>query len=309
MTLFDNLPPEEIVYVTSKKISQELRNSEPEQKKPLDFKKISGIKRAAPELQKYIEEIDNNATPDDDIIVGGSSATFTQVKKFRVPKDLDISTPYLDKEVRNISTILKSKYGAQNVVITPKIRVVMGGKDVDVVQIKIKNDKGQLVDAADIKHEVDTGYGFGTISVNKHPKIKIGNIYVEPLGYLLERKATAIKEKYSDKIKKGELPRARTRKDINDFRIIAKSFPDFNRKNLSLYMTAFEKNLTRFDDIPEVDAPKETTSMDIFGGAPVIGGMGDPFGTGGFFSSRKESVKIPPKKKNSPLQISGFKLW
>lgn len=305
MSLFDNQTPEDIVYITSKKISQELRNSEPEQKKPLDFKKISGIKRAAPELQKYIEDIDNNADPSDDIIVGGSSATFTQIKKFRVPKDLDISTPYLEKEVRNIATILKAKYGANNVVITPKIRVLMGGKDVDVVQIKIKNDKGQLIDAADIKHEVNDG----VLSVNVHPKIKIGNIYVEPLGYLLERKAIAIKEKYRDKINKGAIPKARARKDINDFRTIAKSFPDFHRKNLSLYMTAFEKNLTRFDDIPEVDAPKEATSMNMFGGDLVIGGMSDPFGTSGFFM-KKESVKVPPKKKKlNPLQISGFKLW
>lgn len=308
MALFDNLSPEEIVYVTSKKITQELEHSEPAIKKPIDFKKISGIKKAAPELQKYIEDIDNNATPDDDIIIGGSSATFTQVKKFRVPKDLDISTPYLEKEVRNISAILKNKYGAQNVVVTPKLRVMMGGKDIDVIQIKIKNAKGQLVDAADIKHEVDTGYGFGTISVNKHPKIKIGRIFVEPLGYLLKRKSIAIKEKYIDKIKKGEVPRARAKKDIKDFKSIAESYPDFNRKNLKVYMSEFEKNLTHFNKIPEQDAPAQITSAGIFGETPIIGGMGDPFGASGFFA-KKDVVKTSPKKKINPLQISGFKLW
>lgn len=304
MSIYDNQSPEDIVYITSKKITQELENSEPSIKRPLDLKKISGIKKAAPELQKYIEDIDNNETPDDDIIIGGSSATSTQVKKFRVPKDLDISTPYLEKEVRNISAILKSKYGANNVVITPKIRVLMAGKDVDVVQIKIKDSRGNLVDAADIKHEVDDGF----ISVHKHPKIKIGRIYVEPLGYLLKRKAIAIKEKYVDKIKQGAIPKARARKDIKDFKAIAKSYPDFTTKNLKVYMTEFERNLTNFKNIPAKDAPKEI-SQDIFGGSPIIGGMNDPFRTSGFFI-KKESVKVPPKKKKlNPLQIQEFKLW
>jgi len=145
MSIYDNLPPEEVVYVTSQKIARELKHSEPEIKKPLDLKKISGIKKAAPELQKYIEDIDSNETPDDDIIIGGSSATFTQVKKFRVPKDLDISTPFLDKEVRNISAILRKNYGVSNVVVSPKFRTEMDGHDVDVVQIKIKDSRGNLV--------------------------------------------------------------------------------------------------------------------------------------------------------------------
>jgi hypothetical protein len=295
-----NQTPEDIVYITSKKISQELRNSEPEIKKPLNLSRISGIKKAASELQKYIEEIDNNASPDDDIVVGGSSATFTQMKKFRVPKDLDISTPYLNKEVRNIAIILRNKYGANNVVITPKIRVMMGGKDVDVVQIKIKGNNGKLIDAADIKHEVDDGF----MSVNVHPKIKIGNMYVEPLGYLIERKAIAIKEKYRDKIKQGVVPKARARKDIDDFRVMTKSVPDFHKKNLQLYMTEFENNLVSFNKIPKIDAPKTMN-----GSVPVIGGFSDPFGTSGFFL-RTESVQMPPrKKKSNPLQIQGFKLW
>lgn len=295
MSLFSNYPPEDVVYITSKKIAQELRHSQPQQKVPLNFKKISGIKKAAPELQKYIEDIDNNNTDSDDIVVGGSSAAFTQVKKYRVPKDLDISTPYLDKEVRNISTILKQKYGSQNVVITPKITVDMGGRDVDVVIIKIKSKKGILVDAVDIKHERDTGL----ISVFKHPKLKIGSIFVEPLGYLIHRKATAIKQKYVDKIKEGSLPKARARKDIKDFQFMAKSVPDFKRKNLQIYMTEFEKNLVKFDDIPEVDEPKETLSIDIFSGVPVLGGNIDPFGTGDFFKPNRKKLETPQK----------FKLW
>lgn len=301
MALFDNLQPEEIVYISSKKIAQELRHSEPEVKKPLDFTKISGIKKAAPELQKYIEDIDSNATSKDDIIIGGSSASFTQIKKFRVPKDLDITTPYLNKEVRNISLILRSKYGAQNVIVSPKFRANMGGKDIDVVQIKIKNEKGQLVDAADIKHEVDDGF----MTVNVHPKIRIGKMYYEPLGYLIERKASAIKQSYLDKIKQGTLPRARAKKDIDDFRKMSKSVPDFQKKNLSLYMTAFEKNITRFDDIPAVDAPKQAIPS---GG--IIGGS-DPFGASGFSmfggGSSSSTTKKPARK--NPLEAQGFKLW
>src|SRR4030067_2674168 len=253
MSIYDNLPPEEVVYVTSQKIARELRNSEPEQKKPLDFKKISGIKKAAPELQKYIEDINSNETPHDDIIIGGSSATFTQVKKFRVPKNLDISTPFLNKEVRNIAVILRQKNGASNVVVSPKFRTEMDGKDVDVVQIKIKDSQGNLVDAADIKYEVDTGMGFGTISVSKHPKLRIGRLYVEPIGYLIHRKASAIEKSYVRKIKEGKPIRARARKDINDFKVMTKSVPDFNRKNLNVEINAFEKSLTDYDKIPAKD--------------------------------------------------------
>ena len=297
MSLFSNYSPEDVVYITSKKIAQELRNSQPQQKVPLNFKKISGIKKAAPELQKYITDIDNNETPTDDIIVGGSSAAFTQIKKYRVPKDLDISTPYLDKEVRNIAQILRTKYGSRNVVITPKITVDMGGRDIDVVIIKIKSKKGLLIDAVDIKHEKDSGF----ISVLQHPKLKIGRIFVEPLGYLIHRKATAIKQKYVDKIKAGSVPKARARKDIKDFQVMAKSVPDFKRKNLHLYMTEFEKSLVSFDDIPDKDEPQSQTSTDLFGGVPVIGGISDPFGTGSFFKLNK---------KRTGTEISQeFKLW
>jgi hypothetical protein len=298
MALFDNLPPEDVVLVTSQKIAKELRHSEPQQRKPLDFKKISGIRKAAPELQKYIEEEDKY---DDEVIVGGSTAAFTQIKKFRVPKDLDLSAKHLDREVQNIALILKKNYGASNVIIKPKFRVNMGGKELDVVQIAIKSKNGEPVDAVDIKHEVDTGFGFGTISVHKHPAIRIGNIYFEPMGYLIERKATSIKEKYVDKIKAGKLPRARVRKDINDFRVMAQSVPDFKRKNLKIYMNEFEKNLTAFDDIPEKDAPEEK----IEAGFSLFGGFGngtDPFGAGGFFGTRKTA-------KKSPLEAKGFRLW
>jgi len=299
MSVYDNLPPEEVVYVTSQKIARELKHSEPEQKIPLDLKKISGIKKAAPELQKYIEDIDSNNTETDDIVIGGSSATFTQVKKFRVPKDLDISTPYLDKEVKNITAILRQKYGVSNVVVSPKFRTEMDGRDVDVVQIKIKDSRGNLVDAADIKHEVDTGMGFGIIYVNKHPKLRIGRLYVEPIGYLIHRKASAIEKSYVRKIKEGKPIRSRARKDIEDFKKMAKSIPDFSRKNLHIEMNAFEQSLTNYDKIPTKD-PAET-----LGSQAGLGLVGEsaPLGIADFFALQNKS------KKKNPLNTQGFKLW
>ena len=292
MSIYDNLPPEDVVYITSQKISKELRSSEPEQKKPLDFKRISGIKKAAPELQKYIEDIDSNETPDDDIIIGGSTATLMQVKKFRVPKDLDISTPYLNKEVRNIAAILKQKYGTSNVVVSPKFRTEMDGRDVDVVQIKIKDSKGNIIDAADIKQEVSGG--FGIISVRGHPKVRIGKMYVEPLGYLIHRKASAIEKSYVRKIKEGKPIRARAKKDIKDFKVMVKSVPDFRRKNLQVDMIAFEKSLTDYDKIPAKD-PEQILS------SPMMTMFGDNtgFGLSDFFKSTK--------KKN--VLKEEFRLW
>ncbi len=304
MTLFDNQSPEDIVYLSSNKIARELRHSEPQIKKPLDFSKISGIKKAAPELQKYIEDIDSNETPDDDIIVGGSSAAFTQVKRIRVPKDLDISTPYLNKEVRNIAAILRQKYGANKVVITPKFTANIGGKKIEVVQIGI-GTKDKYVEAVDIKHEINDGF----MSVSKHPSVKIGRIFVEPIGYLIERKAAAIKQYYSDEIKRGNLPKPRMKKDIDDFKAQASSVPDFHTKNLQLYMTAFEQNLLHYKEIPKAKPKNRFKDQPQSQPNNLFGGVNDPFGAGGFFM-RKESVEVPPKKKKlNPLQITGFKLW
>ncbi len=296
MALFDNLPPEEIVYVSSKKIATELRHSEPEIKRPIKFEKIKGIKKAAKELQDYVER-------DPELVVGGSTATWTQVKKFRVPKDLDLSAEHLDREVNNIVAILRKKYGENKVVVVPKFRARMGNKDVDVVQIGI-GTKESYVDAVDIKHEVDEGF----ITIHTHPAIKIGNIRVEPLGYLLERKAVSIKQNYVDEIKQGRIPKPRMRKDIDDFRNIAKSFPDFHKKNLKIYMTKFESNLLK--DIPEEPKTKAVKVQPEaeFGMFSGFGRSNDPFGAGGFFAPKSTEIGIK-KKKVSPIEAQGFKLW
>jgi hypothetical protein len=295
MVLFNNQTPEEIVYITSRKISRELKDSEPEQKNPLDFKKISGIKKAAPELQKYIEDIDNNDTEDDDIIVGGSSAAFTQMKKFRVPKDLDITVPYLERVVQKIVSILKQKYGANNVVVTPRFRINLGGKEIDVVQIGIGNKK-KYVEAVDIKCEVNNGF----ISVHKHPSIKVGKLFVEPMNYLIRRKAATIKQHYVDEIKKGLQPKPRTKKDIDDFIVMSESMPDFYKKNLQTDMKNFKENLSQYKNIPNSKPINRFTDK-----AQIIT---DPFGTSNFFKMKSEEIPLQKRKVNSS-QIQRFKLW
>ena len=296
MALFDNYKPEDVVYITSKKISQELRNAEPEIKRPIKFTKIKGVKKAATELQNYVEH-------DPELVVGGSTATWMQVKKFRVPKDLDLSAEHLEREVNNIAMILRQKYGTNNVVITPKVRVNMGGKEVDVVQIGIGTPQS-YVDAVDVKHEVDEGF----ITVHRHPSIRIGNFNVEPLGYLIHRKAVSIKQNYVDEIKKGKLPKPRMRKDIDDFMVTSKSVPDFQRKNLQVYMDAFEKNLLK--DIPSEPATKAVKvpqpQINLFG-LGGLGSNGDPFGISGFIEPKSTSTAT--KKKVNPLNVSGFQLW
>jgi len=86
--------------------------NEPEIQRPLDFKNVKTIKKVAKPLQQYIEDIDSNSNPADDIIVGGSGAAYAQVKGFRKPDDLDLSTNpmYINAVKRHIISILKQKY-------------------------------------------------------------------------------------------------------------------------------------------------------------------------------------------------------
>jgi hypothetical protein len=195
------------------------RNTEPEIRRPLNFKKVKYLKKAAAPLKDYIERINTNDTPEDDITIGGSAAAWTQVWGARKPKDLDLYTKKMYQLKRDIIAILSRKYN--NV----SSRAVIIKKDgTKVIQVMV-NDRPVV----DIKLHIKTGtaitifdkeifYDFKSMD-----PIRIGKIFYQPINELFARKARGINSSYYDKLDRGEPVGDRIQKDVDDFFAISKS--------------------------------------------------------------------------------------
>ncbi len=204
----------------------------PEVQRPLNFNIVHSIKGVAKPLQQYIEKVDSNSTPDDDIILGGSAATWTQVKKFRRPHDLDLETApqNMNNAKNHIVRILQSKYSANS--ITTR-NLTIGTDNTKVIQILVKNRP-----VVDIKEHHSAGtliyahYGDIYYEIKTRAPIKIGRIYYTHISELFERKGKALLEGYHTAKKQGKEIPERTEKDFNDFISLGNSFNQNPKKNI-----------------------------------------------------------------------------
>lgn len=233
---------EEVVYIDSSKKYSKIpepeeifdnlklyQNIEPETKRPLDFSKIKSIRKVAKPLQRYIENIDTNSNPNDDIIVGGSGAAWTQLKKSRLPNDpdLEVSPEYIERTRRDIIKIIKNKY--KNVTIQ---QLTIGNENTKVIQILINGHP-----AVDIKAHKQIGTRLNVHfedlyhEILTRPPIRIGKIYYTHLSELYFRKGRSVIEKYHQNKKDGKEIPERVEKDFSDFMNMTKSFRG-NKQNL-----------------------------------------------------------------------------
>lgn len=207
-------------------IIEQHKDTEPEIRRPLNFKKVKYLKKAAAPLKEYIERTNTNDTTDDDIVIGGSAAAWTQVWGVRKPKDLDLYTQKMYQLKQDIVAILSRKY--RNV----SSRAIIIKKDgTKVIQIMV-NDRPVV----DIKSHIKTGtaihifdkdifYDFKSMN-----SIRIGNIFYTPVNELLARKAQGINRSYYDKLDRGEPVGDRIQKDLDDFFTIARSLDRSKKK-------------------------------------------------------------------------------
>ncbi len=223
-----NASPDEVkikkaLAVPSKTFLRDLveyhKDTEPELRRPLNFKKVKYLKKVAAPMKEYIERINTNDTPDDDIVIGGSAAAWTQVWGARKPKDLDLYTQKMYQLKRDIIAILSRKY--KNVSSRSLIIKKDGTK---VIQVMI-NDRPVV----DIKSHVKVGTSIHIFDrdifydFKAMPPLRIGNIFYEPAAELLARKARGINHAYYEKIAEGKPIGDRVQKDVDDFFTIAKS--------------------------------------------------------------------------------------
>lgn len=195
------------------------KDTEPEIKKPLNFSSIKSVKKVAKPLKEYIENINTNETTEDDIVIGGSSAAYVQIKNFRKPHDLDLYTKKMYELKGDLIKILSKKYkNITSEAITIKrdgskvIQIKVN--DVPVIDIKSHVEKGTILHIFD----QDIFYDF-----RSKPPIKIGNIFYVPASELLARKGQAINRFYYSPLKLGKPIGKRVNKDVKDFYTIKES--------------------------------------------------------------------------------------
>ncbi len=202
------------------------KDTEPEIKRPLRFGEIPTIKKSSKSIKKYIERINTNYTDDDDIVVGGSGAAYTQVRGIRKPHDLDLHTKYMYKVKDDLIKILSRKY--KNISSQAVLIKKDGSK---VIQILIDDEP-----VIDIKSDVKVGTTLHIFDkeiyydFKSQPPIKIQNIFYVRVNELLARKGQGINRFYYDKIAREEPVGHRVEKDVRDFYTIAKSLKRSARK-------------------------------------------------------------------------------
>ena len=207
--------------------------TEPELRRPLNFKKVKYLKKAAKPLKEYIERTNTNDTLEDDIVIGGSAAAWTQVWGARKPKDLDLYTKKMYKLKTDIIAILSRVYknvSSRAIIIkkdgTKVIQIMVNDKP--VVDIKSAKEVGTYINILDPDITGDfKGYKFSIPA-----PIRIGNIFYSSINELLARKALGINNAYYDKKAKGEPVGDRIQKDVDDFFMIAKSLDRSRAKGI-----------------------------------------------------------------------------
>lgn len=219
----EEIKMKKVLAVPSKTFLRDLveyhKDTEPELRRPLNFKKIKYIKKVAVPMKEYIERINTNDTIEDDIVIGGSAAAWTQVWGVRKPKDLDLYTKKMYQLKKDVIAILSRKY--KNI----SSRAIIIKRDgTRVIQVMINNKP-----VVDIKSHIKTGtsinifdkdifYDFKSMS-----PLRIGNIFYVPVNELLVRKAQGINRYHYEKIERGEPPGDRVKKDLDDFFTISRS--------------------------------------------------------------------------------------
>lgn len=197
------------------------QNTEPEVKRPLNFNIVHTVKKVAKPLQQYVEKIDSNSNSKDDIVIGGSGAAYTQVKKFRRPHDLDLETSplYMERVKHAVIRILSQKYQH----ITTR-NLTMGKDGLKVIQILVNGRP-----AVDIKAHRSVGTILSVFDVGMYnhistqPPIKIGKIFYTHINELFSKKAEALKHSYYGNKRLGKAIPERVKKDVRDFKTIQKS--------------------------------------------------------------------------------------
>jgi len=197
------------------------KGNKPEIQRPLDFSIVNTIKKVANPLKKYIEDIDTNSNPNDDIIVAGSGAAWAQINTFRKPHDIDleVSQQYIESVKNHIIKILRKKY--KNITVR---QLTIGSEGIKVTQILVNNRP-----VVDIKPHKQVGsliyvhYGDLYTEIRTRTPIKIGKIYYTHINELFERKVKSILENYYDAKKQGKPINPRLKKDVKDYEKIKKS--------------------------------------------------------------------------------------
>ncbi len=201
---------------------------EPEIIRPLNFHIVHTIKKVAKPLQQYVKKVDTNSITRDDIVIGGSGAAYTQVKRARRPHDLDFetSTANMNNVKNKVIQILNKKY--KNITTrqlevgtdkTKVIQVLVKGRP--VLDIKAHKGVGTILNVfyGDLYHEIMT-----------KPPIKIGNIYYTRIGELFFRKGRILIDSYHKNKKLGKEIPERIEKDLKDFFIFTNSLSKTNKK-------------------------------------------------------------------------------
>ncbi len=207
------------------------KNTDPEIRRPLNFNIVQTTKKVAKPLKQYIQRINTNTIKQDDIVVAGSGAAWTQVKKARRPHDIDLETniQYMNRVKRDIINILSRKYTnitSKNIQIqadgTKVIQIMVRGRP--VVDIKSHKRTGTILNIFD----KEIYYNFKT-----QPPIKIQNIYYTRISELLARKGQGINRYYYTPKREGKPIGVRVEKDVKDFFI----FEDSLKKSKSKKQT------------------------------------------------------------------------
>ncbi len=151
---------EEVLKVL-KDISSQSLHAKPEIKRQIKFE---GIQRLGPEGIKWAKEyIRANR---ENLVVGGSVATYAQVKGYRDPKDLDLYVANPPIEVNNIVSKLSQIYGSKNV----KAQYIPSKK---VTRIRVKKN-GEFHTVVDVKQLEAPGTQLETVRTPVQKPINVG---------------------------------------------------------------------------------------------------------------------------------------
>lgn len=234
-------------------ILENFGHDEPEIQRPLNFRIIKTIQKSATPIQKYVEK----HTTDEDIVIGGSSAIYSQLGSFRRPKDLDVYTSHVLRLKTDVMNILRQKYHnvtAGNIYLRDGHRIV---------QILINGKP-----AVEIHHSMKSGTLIHVFSDEIHYDFKtqdplfIGKMRYLRIGTVLAQKVKAIGENYYNASPLTGT-RRRVRKDVRDYRKISKSLSRGRPISKSVNSNPFGLNdIGNF----EITRPKQTKKSNDFMG-------------------------------------------